>query len=360
MRLVAQLMGEGFNLAVATQPFRVAGSEYPRGSVIARVERNPAALHDRLAALAAASGVSVVALNSARVETGADFGEDPVVELKAPRVAVVTDEPTDDRAYGATWFTLERRLGMGFTALKVDQLKAGDLGRYNVIVLPHGPPAEYQDLLGEPGIAKLRRWTQDGGTLVLIKGAAAFATRRGVEWTGARLKRQTVPVRLFFDEEPRERGRSPAARVRESMARRDTLLRDTTTAALSREVDPARTAGAILRVRIDPEHFLGFGYGGDVGAIVSGSYAFSISRDAQNAAAFPDERSLRLAGHMWPDAQRALARSLYAWVEPTGRGNVILFADDPNFRATQLSTMRLFFNAVVLGPSFGRGSREGR
>jgi hypothetical protein len=122
----------------------------------------------------------------------------------------------------------------------------------------------------------------------------------------------------------------------------------------TRELDPARTAGALLRVRIDPEHFLGFGYDGDVAATVSGTYAFTLSRDAQIAAAFPDESSLRIAGHMWPEAQRALARSLYTWVEPAGRGHVVLFADDPNFRATQLSTMRLFFNAVVLGPAFGR------
>ena len=329
MRLVAQLLAEGFNLAVATQPFRVSGENFPRGSVIARVERNPATLPGRLTMLAAENDVRVQPLNSARVESGADFGEDPVVELKRPRIAVVTDEPTDERAYGATWFTLEQRLGMQFTALKLDQLKSGDLGRYNVIVLPHGAPADYQELLGERGISKLRRWTEDGGTLVLIKGAAALATRRGVDWTGARLKRDTLSVRLFFEEQ-REAG------------------------APTRESDPPRTAGALLRVRIDPQHFLGFGYESDVAATVTGTSAFTLSRDAQVAAAFPDERSLRVAGHMWPEAQRALARSLYAWVEPASRGQVILFADDPNFRATQLSTMRLFFNAVVLGPSFGR------
>jgi len=40
------------------------------------------------------------------VQQGKDFGEDPVVELRHPRIAVITDEPTDDRSYGATWFTL--------------------------------------------------------------------------------------------------------------------------------------------------------------------------------------------------------------------------------------------------------------
>ncbi|HYP52644.1 MAG TPA: hypothetical protein VEQ42_03845, partial [Pyrinomonadaceae bacterium] len=119
MRLVAQLMREGFNAVVATEPFRVGGRDFARGSVLVRTERNPPALHERIGALAAENGVALQSLTSARADAGADFGEDSYVELVAPRVAVVTDEPTDTRAYGATWFTLEERLGYGFTALKI-------------------------------------------------------------------------------------------------------------------------------------------------------------------------------------------------------------------------------------------------
>jgi hypothetical protein len=113
-----------------------------------------------------------------------------------------------------------------------------------------------------------------------------------------------------------------------------------------------RTSGALLRVKIDSEHFLGFGYSGDVGATVSSNYAFTISRQGKNVAAYPEEEAVKLAGFVWPEARKALAKSLYLWQERMGRGQVILFADDPNFRATQLSTMRLFCNAVLLGPSF--------
>jgi hypothetical protein len=115
-----------------------------------------------------------------------------------------------------------------------------------------------------------------------------------------------------------------------------------------------RIPGALVRVKVDPEHFLGMGYAGDIGATISSNYAFTISKQGKNVAAFPDEASLKLAGFMWPESRKALARTLFAWIEPAGRGQAILFADDPNFRAAQLSTMRLFFNAVVLAPSFAR------
>jgi hypothetical protein len=299
-------------------------------------------------ALAGEGAVPLYPLEGARVERGADFGEDPIVELRRPRVAVVAGEPTDDRAFGATWFTLEQRLGYPFTAVGLPQLLDARLSDYDVIVLPHGAASDYQDLLGEAGLARLRRWTEDGGTLVLMKGAAALAARRGVDWTSSTLKRHTASVRFFFDEP----SPSPAADAARARSGADTAR--AAADALTRQMDLVRTAGAILRVRVDPEHFLGYGYPGDVGALVSSNFAFTISRDGANTAAFPDERSVRLAGWMWPEAQRALARTLYAWAEPAGRGQVILFADDPNFRAAQLSTLGMFFNAVILGPSFTR------
>jgi hypothetical protein len=347
MRTVAQLLREGFNLAVATEPFTVANQQFPRGSIIARVERNPDTLHVRINQLSGGGAEPpIYRFDSARVQNGADLGEDPVVELTRPRVAVVTDEPTDDRSYGATWFTLERRLGYPFTALKTDMIGNADLSRYDAIVLPHGSPAAYHETLGDAGIARLRRWTQDGGNLVLIKGAAAMATRKGVEWTNSTLKRDQATIRLFFEQAPPKP---------EPAATNDPASRKTGDAAtLTRDLDLARTPGAILRVKVDPQHFLGFGYDRDTAATVQSNYAFTISRTAQNAAAFPDAESVKLAGFMWPEVQNAMARTLFAWVEPAGRGNVILFAEDPNFRAAQMSTLRMFFNAVFLGPSFTR------
>ena len=390
MRTIAQLLREGFNVAVATEPFTVANQQFPRGSVIARVERNPDTLHARVDQLSAGGTEPLIyRLDSARVQSGADLGEDPVVELVKPRVAVITDEPTDDRSYGATWFTLERRFGYPFTAIKADMIRNADLSRYDVIILPNGSPAAYQEVLGDAGLAKLRRWTQDGGTVVLIKGAAAMATRKGVEWTGSTLKRDQASIRLFFEQAPvkpepvaekntgkpdlppsseatadrrspgegGQVGRAGTSKATDSSSQRpsqDSTADTAQPAALTRDIDLARTPGAILRVKVDPQHFLGFGYDRDTAATVQSNYAFTISRSAQNAAAFPDASSVKLAGFMWPEVQNAMARTLFAWVEPAGRGNVILFAEDPNFRATQLSTLRMFFNAVFLGPSFAR------
>nr|MBA3440993.1 hypothetical protein [Pyrinomonadaceae bacterium] len=303
MRLLAQLLREQFNTVVATELFRVNNRDFARGSVLVRVERNPATLHERISQLAAETGVTVYPLTSARVETGPDFGEDSFVELEIPRIAVVTDEPTDERAYGATWFTLDQRLGLPFTSLKIDQLKQVDLRRYDVIVLPHGSPAGYQEMLGASGISRLRRWMEDGGTLVLIKGAAALATRKGVEWTSSTLKKDQASVRLFFEDNvPPARGQTDATDTEPSSdrageddasggaansaaneSRRTQAPRAPATPAstsqastaqpaaedskpVTRETELVRVSGALLRLKIDGQHFLGYGYTDDIGA----------------------------------------------------------------------------------------------
>lgn len=327
MQALAELLRKGHNAVIATQPFSVAGRQFDRGAVLLRTERNSDALHADVEAVK--GRVPVGTLMSARTTAGPDFGEDPFVEVRLPRIAMITDEPTAETSYGASWFTLEQRLGLPFTAIKIEQLLSADLTRYNVIVMPDGSAAGYQSALGESGIARLRRWAQDGGTLVLIKGAAVFATRKGVEWTSATLKRTEQPVQLFFDEKPAEK-------------------------PVMRDVDLPRVPGAILRVKLDPQHWLGFGEDGEVAATVTSNYAFEPGRTGRIAAAYPDANTLRLAGFLWPESAPALARTPYAWIERQGRGQIVLFADDPNFRATQLSTLRLFFNAVVLGPTFAR------
>ena len=131
-----------------------------------------------------------------------------------------------------------------------------DLARYNVIVLPHGNPAAYQEILGEQGVARLRRWTQDGGTLVLLKGAAAMATRKGIEWTSSTLKRDEAQVRLFF-EQPQTAAsrRSPAIRRRRGEAGRPSdHPRHRSCADPGRDPQGEGGSAALSRLRLRPRH----------------------------------------------------------------------------------------------------------
>ncbi len=69
------------------------------------------------------------------------------------------------------------------------------------------------------------------------------------------------------------------------------------------------------------------------------------------AARYPAEGSIKLSGHAWDETLERLSGSVFAYEERVGRGRVIAFAEDLNFRAYWRGANRLFLNAVVLGPS---------
>jgi hypothetical protein len=111
--------------------------------------------------------------------------------------------------------------------------------------------------------------------------------------------------------------------------------------------------GAIMRIDLDPEHWLSFGAGDKVPAILFSSDVFMSKDPVQTPARFSDAAHLRLSGLLWPEAKTRWATTAYATRESRGKGQVILFAGEPNFRATYFGTERLLLNALFLGPGFG-------
>ena len=56
-------------------------------------------------------------------------------------------------------------------------------------------------------------------------------------------------------------------------------------------------------------------------------------------------------------ASQRIANSAYLTRERVGRGQVILFSGEPNFRGAALGTNRLWLNAVIYGAGLGTSSR---
>jgi hypothetical protein len=65
------------------------------------------------------------------------------------------------------------------------------------------------------------------------------------------------------------------------------------------------------------------------------------------------ELRVRAGGLLWPEARERIASAAYVTRESVGRGQVILFAHAPAFRAAQLGAMRVLENALILGPGLG-------
>ena len=85
-----------------------------------------------------------------------------------------------------------------------------------------------------------------------------------------------------------------------------------------------------------------------------GTSSVLMAKDGVDAPArLAEYESLRLSGLLWPEARERIANSAYATVERMGDGQIILFADDPYFRANMEGSGRLLINAILYGPGMG-------
>ena len=119
-----------------------------------------------------------------------------------------------------------------------------------------------------------------------------------------------------------------------------------------RDEAPEQTPGAIVRGLLDTGHWLASGTDGEIGVLVEGTRIFSpITLDrGTNVGRYAEAADLVMGGNVWEDAKPQLASKPFLVHQPIGSGQLIAFAEDPNYRAYAEATQLLFINAVLLGP----------
>ena len=408
-----RLMDRGIWCRAADKPFQFDGREFARGSILVIRKDNP----DNGAGAARLGQVvseecARLGLTAVGVKTGMgpgdlpDLGGEHFVLLHTPRIAILGRDPASPYSYGQVWYQIDQSLGLRASYLDLRSFGGADLRRYNVLIVPEGAGPAIADRMDA-----IKQWVSDGGTLIALgSSSATFAKEKGGlgstrlvtevltklddyrqavvrEWEGRRSVPEPAAVWAFAPPSEiiypwliGESGEKPS----EDEAKRRDAWRDL-----------FMPAGALLAARIDDRSWLTGGCGEYVPVIFSGSTVLLSPPSVQTPARFgvfspappkppeppksdakPDEKKedkkddkkpapgwsvappgqemrLRMSGLLWPEAADRLANSAFVTREGIGSGQIILFASDPNFRAASLGTIRIFSNAVVLGPGMG-------
>ncbi|MEZ4587342.1 MAG: hypothetical protein R2909_13180 [Gemmatimonadales bacterium] len=83
---------------------------------------------------------------------------------------------------------------------------------------------------------------------------------------------------------------------------------------------------------------------------VSGDFIFQPSKAGDNPGGLSSDAPI-LSGFAWPgNTDRSLKGAAWAVVENVGAGRVVLFAEDPLFRAFWRGTAPMLDNALLFGP----------
>ncbi len=335
-RLALALEAEDFKLAVTRQPILIGGRSYPRGTFVARVQRNGPTMYDRIAALGPALGVPVFPLQTAFPDTGdAGIGSEDVTGLHAPRILVAAGDGISETSYGWLWYYLARELNVAFTPVPLRAIgRVDDLQTFNVIIIPDGSGGRMRRELGDDGAEKLKAWVRSGGVLIGYGGAGDLAANKDVALS------------------------SIASVAPDSGAKADTTAAGDAPPLLSKTAAPRDRPewipGAIFRATLDTTHWLTAGYDRNkIPVFIDGDTFWRPSKGGANAAAFTDSAdSLVLSGFTWPDnTARLLKGSTWAAVENQGNGRVVLFLSDPLFRAFWRGPAKMLTNAILIGPN---------
>jgi hypothetical protein len=349
-RLAFHLLHERYRVAVTTTPVEAGGRTWPRGTYVVRVARNDSTIHARLDALARESGVEVVGVNTAATESQQfGIGSENVAALTTPKVALVGDDGISQTGYGAIWWTLERRYGIPFTPISLGVLSGGDLTPYNVIIIPDASAGALSGRLGKAGADRLREWARAGGTLITMGGATGWAARDDVNLTSARAVARDTAAKPA----PATDSVTAATRARERAPDRtqsDLLAATSPTASAD---DPAGLPGSHFDTVLDRTHWLTNGYEQPrLTVMLDGSRFLRLSKEGTNVAVFPSTGLLHRSGFVFPDnTERLLRGTALIIAEPTGGGHVVLFNNEPMFRAWWRALDRIVLNAIVLGPA---------
>jgi len=278
------------------------------------VERSPETLHQRISQLAAETGTEVWSTDSAWSDQGVSLGSRRFVDLKVPKILVFADNPTRAVAFGSVYSILEQRFGLKFTAVRAEYFNEIDLAEYNVIVLPDGSADGYRQILGESGNQKLLQWVEDGGVAIGLKEGARYFTL---------LEEDSIDLEFISKFNP-----------------------DESEELQSIEMHP----GSIFKAAVNSDYYLGYGYSEMIPVQVRGNRLLEPTKSGVNVVSFPTDS--HLGGHQWEYTEKVLEGKSYLVDIPYGEGHLILFAEDPTFRAYWRGLDKLFVNGIILAPSF--------
>ncbi|MCD6564772.1 MAG: hypothetical protein J7K53_02405, partial [Bacteroidales bacterium] len=260
----------------------------------------------------------------------------PVNHFTVPKLALI-ETYTHDMDAGWTRFVFDS-YNIPFTVIHPQEIKDKDIeGMFDVIVFPDANksllmkgkysrggkeyvsnyPPEFAKGMGKEGLKKILEFIDKGGVVVSWRQSTLLF--EGIQEIG--------------EKENKEEFQFPFRDVSSSLGKSGLYV-----------------AGSLIRVQLKSDHPLTVGMPDEIGVFYRGSPAFETSvprfdTDRRIIASFP-EKDLLMSGYSEND--KLLGRkAAMIWMKK-GKGQLVIFGFNPQFRASTQSAYKLLFNSILL------------
>ena len=308
------ILQEGIRAKVSMKNFNNGGNSYDYGTIQIPVQNqklDSQELFDFLKKVANESHLQIYGVTTG-LNDGIDLGSNNFRNIKLPKVAMLVGNGVNVSDPGEIWHLFDQRYDMHVTKLDMIYFNRIDISKYTVIIAPNSRG------LDKKSIEKLQKWVRDGGTLIGYRSAA--------KWLSA-----NKFINIEFES-----------------ANFDTI-KDVSFEAKSLKSGAQVIGGAIFEANIDRSHPINFGYKNDNIALFRNTTFFMKADKKSYNNPIQYTNNPLLSGYISKENAKVIKNTVPFKVQRMGRGRVVVFTDNTNFRAFWYGTNKLLMNAVFFG-----------
>ncbi|OZV67731.1 M14 metallopeptidase family protein [Winogradskyella aurantia] len=310
-KLLNTILEKGLRVKVSMKPFKANGKTYDYGSIMIPVQNqrlSDSEIYTILNRAAQESHITIHAVSTG-LNDGIDLGSNNFRALNKPQIALLVGDGFTSYDAGEIWHLLDTRYDITVTKLDTKNLGRTNLSRYNAIIMVNSYGG-----LNENNTKKLKTWIENGGTIIAYRNSLKWLNDKKLMKIDFKTNKLTAK-NISYEDRRNFRG----AQV---------------------------IGGAIFNTVIDRSHPINFGYKNDELAMFRNTSLFvKPDKNSYNNPIQYTEKPL-LSGYISDKNLDSLAQTVPLKIGNLGRGTIIAFTDNTNFRAFWYGTNKLFMNAI--------------
>ncbi|WP_019036998.1 M14 family metallopeptidase [Psychroflexus tropicus] len=311
-KVLHEIMEAGIRVKVAEKPFQSATEEFDYGTIMIPVQNQNKSgdeIYELLNTLQKDNHVKISSLATGLTQ-GINLGSPNMSHLELPKIAMLVGEGVRSYDAGEIWHMLDYRFEIPVTKLDTKDFNRVSLEKYTHLVIP----SSSSNAINSSGKSKLKDWVRKGGNIIAYKGTA--------NW---------LKAEKMIDFET----------VKDTVVAEDVSFGER-----SAFYGAKRIGGTIFNTKVDLSHPLLYGYNDTELAVFRNSNMMMKADELSFNNPIQYTQSPLLSGYINEDNLKLIKGTVPFKHNGYGRGNVMIFTDNTNFRAFWLGTFKLFLNSV--------------
>ena len=308
------ILSNNMIVKVALKKFKIEGKTFDYGTILIPVfNKEIENTYKFLDKIAKDNDITIHGVDTGMSE-GIDLGSNNFRRINKKKIALLVGDGISAYDAGEIWHLFDTRYNINVTKLDVRNLSSADISKYTTIIMPNSKGLNIKNS------SKIKKWIEDGGTLVAYKNSIKWIERNELVKYNFKETDRTAE-NINFEEKRNYFGAQAIG-------------------------------GAIFNAKIDRTHPINFGFKNSSISLFRNSTIFiEADKDSYNNPIIYSDNPL-LSGYISKENLDNLKSTVPLKIDKVNKGRIISITDNTNFRAFWYGTNKLLVNAIYFSDHF--------